>query len=119
MDDFTDPYVQDFRALRSDFTAKLQRARFVAGKSMTGQSAAGLVPSIVNAINLKEPLDIPDLWEQTQNTAISKASLTFREAFRAACDAALESSVLLTISQLTRVSICPASWVNRCAYNGI
>lgn len=117
LDDFLPVYVADFLVLRSVFSEKLRRSRIVAGESMSGQSAAGLVPAIVEAINLEDPLDIPDLWEQTQNAAISKASLQFRTALRVAFDAALESETLLTTVQLTRVGILLVlgigSWAHR------
>lgn len=105
LEDFIPSYVEEFLVLRSVFAEKLRHPRLVAGESLSGQSAAGLVPAIVDAINAEDLLDIPDLWEQTQNAAISKASLEFRDAFRAACDAVLQSSDLLPTVQVNRVSV--------------
>lgn len=105
MEDFIPSYVEEFHVLRSAFAENLRHPRLVAGESLSGQSAAGLIPSIVDATNSEDPLDIPDLWEQTQNTAISNASLTFRDAFRASCDAVLQSSDLLPTIQVNRVSV--------------
>lgn len=105
LEDFIPSYVEEFLVLRSVFAEKLRHPRIVAEESLSGQSAAGLVPSIVAAINAEDPLDIPDLWEQTQNAAIAKASLTFRTAFREACDAVLQSSDLYPTVQVTRVGV--------------
>lgn len=103
LSDFLPLYVEQFVILRSVFAEKLRHPRIVARESMSGQSVAGLVPAIVDAINSEDPLDIPDLWEQTQNAAILKASLVFRDAFRASCDAVLLSADLLTTAQVAGV----------------
>lgn len=113
LSDFLPVYVEEFLTLRSVFAEKLRHPRLVASESLSGQSVAGLVPAIVDAINSEDPLDIPDLWEQTQNAAISKASLTFRDAFRAACDAVLLSADLLPTTQVTRVGILLAFGIHR------
>jgi hypothetical protein len=104
LEDFIESYVQDFANLRAAFVQQVRRPRVVSGNALTGLSTAGLVPTIVDTINLEEPLDLPNLWEQTQNAAITAATLKFRQDLRALCDAALQSAELLSTAQMYRVS---------------
>lgn len=113
LSDFLPIYVAEFLNLRTIFSEKLRHPRLVAQESMSGQSVAGLVPAIVEAINSEDPLDIPDLWEQTQTAAILKASLVFRDAFRASCDAVLQSADLLSTAQVGAVGFLLSFGIHR------
>jgi hypothetical protein len=78
LDDFLPKYLGYFKILRSSLSSALVKPReLLPRQPLTGGSIADFIPSFAEAINKSEPLNLPNIFESSQNDAINKAQAAF------------------------------------------
>lgn len=81
LDDFQPVYHEYFSVLRSKLSEALKTPRELSPQQpLTGGAVADFMPLFADAINRAEPLNIPSIFEASQNEAIARAKLAFTTA---------------------------------------
>ena len=81
LDDFQPQYHQFFSVLRHRLAEAVKTPReLFPNQSLTGGAVADFMPLFTDAINKSEPLNVPTIFEASQNEAIAKAKLGFMTA---------------------------------------
>jgi hypothetical protein len=82
-DDFQPKYHESFSVLRRRLAEALKTPReLFPGQPLTGGAVADFMPLFTDAINKPEPLNVPTIFEASQNQAIAKVKLDFLMALR-------------------------------------
>lgn len=83
LEDFQPIYLEYFKKLRLALSQALVNPRELsAGHPLTGGSIADFMPAFADAINKAKPLNLPNIFEASMNSAIQNAQNTFIMGFR-------------------------------------
>lgn len=107
LSDFKSTYVETFKKLRVLLSNTLKSPRVVAEKKLSGASIAAFVPEIVKSINALEKdgqLHVPNIWDEAENEAITKAGIAFRHNFKDACNKLNQDPMLYSTKVCSDVS---------------
>lgn len=79
LQDFEDRYMDYFGKLRNGLSEILKTPhQLVPNTPLSGGAMADFVPTLAAAINSQEPLNIPNIFQASQNEAINKALIKFK-----------------------------------------
>jgi hypothetical protein len=80
LQDFRPKYLQYFKTLRTGLSNILGAPHQIVPKvPLTGGAIADFVPNFAEAINSKEPLNVPSIFESSRNDAINRGLTKFRQ----------------------------------------
>ncbi|TGO83677.1 hypothetical protein BPOR_0609g00070 [Botrytis porri] len=95
--DFTPKYLEYFKLLRDGLSKALVSPRELAtGVPLTGGTIADFMPSFADAINRSQPLNLPSIFEQSQNNALNKVQINFANSLSVVSDNILKDPTLST-----------------------
>ncbi|KAF7872337.1 hypothetical protein EAF04_003260 [Stromatinia cepivora] len=101
--DFTLKYLEYFKLLRDGLSKALVSPRELTTRvPLTGGTIADFMPSFADAINRSQPLNLPSIFELSQNNALNKVQITFTNALSIVSDSILSDPVLSTQLLFTR-----------------
>ncbi|ESZ95384.1 hypothetical protein SBOR_4240 [Sclerotinia borealis F-4128] len=97
LSDFTPKYLEYFKLLRDGLSKALVSPReLTTGVPLTGGTIADFMPSFADAINRSQPLNLPSIFELSQNNALNKIQITFTNALSIVSDSILSDPALST-----------------------
>ncbi|TGO11294.1 hypothetical protein BTUL_0113g00240 [Botrytis tulipae] len=95
--DFTPKYLEYFKLLRDGLSQALVSPReLTKGVPLTGGTIADFMPSFADAINRSQPLNLPSIFEQSQNNALNKVQIDFANSLSVVSDTILRDPTLST-----------------------